>query len=221
LITILSVLLFLSFHSPQDDFKQQLEDYLHKNLSSYASFEYEIISKQLDLKKFKAEIIEDEPLVIKGDLANIQIKLIQNNHELRSVLNLRLKLYKELLVSVGEIKKEEPLSINDFNSVKINIANLKGTPFNSLEELNEYEAKININPGTVLIKEIMEKAPVIRPGSKIEAVLERGNVFVSMEAYSKQEGAKGDIIKIEVPMNGSRKIFKAKIENSNKATIIE
>jgi hypothetical protein len=45
--------------------------------------------------------------------------------------------------------------------------------------------------------------------------------LVSTEAISKQEGAKGDIIKIEIPLNGCRKIFKAKIEDLNKVTIIE
>jgi len=218
---IFSSLFLLFLNSPETDFKHQLENYLHKNLSFYEGFEYEIISRQWDKKNSRSEIIEDIPLLIKGDLAYIQVKLTQNGQELRTVFNLRLKLYKTLLISARELKKGEPLSINDFRSAKIDVAHLKGTPFNLADKLNEYEAKINISQGTVLVKEIIEKSPIIQPGYKLQAVIERGNVLVSTEAISKQEGAKGDIIKIEIPLKGCRKIFKAKIEDINKVTIVE
>jgi len=218
---IFSIIFFSILHAPEADFKQQLENYLRKNLSSFDSFEYEIISRQWDQKKNKAEIIEDTPLLIKGDLAYVQIKLVHNNEELRTILNLRLKLYKNLLLSTKLIKKDEPLSQEDFHLTKINVAELNGTPFTSFDELNQYEVKISINPGTVLINEITKKKPLVFAGDKIAAILERGNVSVSTEAFSKQEGAKGDVIKIEIPVNGSRKLFKAKVEDLNKVIIIE
>ena len=218
---IFSAFFLFLFNSTETGFKRQLEDYLYKNLSSYDGFEYEIISGKLDEKNSRLEIIEDVPLLIKGDLAYIQVKLTRNGQELKTIFNLRLKLYKTLLASVREIKKGEQLSVNDFHKIKIDVAHFKGTPFYSADELNEYEAKINISQGTVLVKEIIEKSPIIRPGNKIEAFLERGNVLVSTEAVSKQEGAKGDIIKIEIKMNGSRKIIKAKVEDLNKVTIVE
>jgi flagella basal body P-ring formation protein FlgA len=218
---IFSTMFLLFLNSPETDFKRQLENYLHKNLSSYDGFEYEIVSGKWDEKNTGSEIIEEAPLLIKGDLASIQVKLTQNGKELKTIFNLRLKLYKILLTSAREIKKGEPLSINDFRSAKIDVAHLKGTPFNSADELMEYEAKVNISQGTVLVKEIIEKSPIIQPGNKVQAVLESENVLVSTEATSKQEGAKGDIIKIEIQMNGCRKIFKAKIEDFNKVTIVE
>lgn len=218
---IFSTLPLLFLNSPETDFKRQLENYLHKNLSFYEGFEYEVISGKWDKRNSNLEIIEDIPLLIKGDLAYIQVKSTENGQELRTVFNLRLKLYKTLLISAREIKKGEPLSINDFRSARVDVAHLKGTPLHSADEFNEYEAKININQGTVLIKEIIEKSPIIQPGYKLQAVIERGNVLVSTEAISKQEGAKGDIIKIEIPLNGCRKIFKAKIEDLNKVIIVE
>lgn len=218
---IFSILLLLFSDDPQSDFRQHLESYLKKQLSSYAGFEYEIISKQPDFKKITAEIAEDVPILIKGDLAYVHIKLDQYSRKTETILNLRLKLYKKILVCINEINKGAKLSPGDFHFVKLDAAQIKGTPLSSAEKMNEFKAKISLSPGTVLIKEIIEPIPVIYPGDKVEAVLEKGNVLLSCEAFSRQEGAKGDIIKIEIPLNGSRKSFRAKIEDFNKVIIIE
>ena len=213
---ILTVMFF--FHlNPDDDFKQELEEYLGRNLSGYDKFEYEIVSPVLNPLKGKISIIKDAPLLIKGDLAYLQV----SQSTLKTILTLRLKLYKNLYSCIRRIKKDDPISDNDFIFSEIDVTQVKGTPFTFFDHLNEFTAKVSIAPGTILIEELLKKKPVILAGNKIEAVVEKGNVLISAEAISRQNGAKGDIIKIEVPGSGSRKLLKAKVDDLNKVTIIE
>ncbi len=95
---------------------------------------------------------------------------------------------------------------------------IHGTPLTSISNVSDYRCKINIKPETVLIKEIIEPKPVIYKDDKISARVISGKVMLSVDAFSRQDGAEGDVIKIRTKDN---KQFTAKVIDSKNVLIIE
>jgi flagella basal body P-ring formation protein FlgA len=79
-------------------------------------------------------------------------------------------------------------------------------------------SKSSIPVGTVLIFESFQAAPVVKSGDKVTAQSNVGNVMITVEAFARQDGAEGEIIKIQTK---DKKQFKARVLNFENVLIIE
>lgn len=213
---IILILSFFSFQQP-DGFKEEVEAYLKQNLKQYERFEFEIL--QAPEKSKKIIINGDKPFSCSGGYANINVTSIDKNDKVtQTYITVKLKLYRNVLLSLVDIKAKEEISADKIEQKLLDVTTLKGEPFDKPGDLLGNVAKMRINKGRVITSDIIEAPPVIKSGDRINANSVRGNVIVTVDAIAKQDGRTGEIIRI---MTKENKQFKGKVIDSNNVIIVE
>jgi len=214
--TILLFILSLLINS-NNSFKGELENYLKKNLSEFQDYKYEIL--QLPKSYKKIDLLKPNEFNLSGNMIYVPVQIVdESGREFRSILSIKLKLYKDVLVAVKEIDQKSKLDKNDFILKKEDITKIKGKPFSSLKDINSLRSKILIKQGNVLVKQMTERIPVVKIGDELNAKFISGNVIVTTVVFARQEGVTNQIIPV---ISKDKKIFKAKIIDSKNVIIIE
>ncbi len=192
--------------------------YLSEKLSSYNRFSYELVSpKTIDFSKVKID--ESRKFKLNRDYGYLPVKIkTPRGKTNNSVLTVRLKLFKNVLVANRTISKSEYLSKSDFKVLEKEVSKLRDDPYTNLNNITGLRAKTVISSEVVLQNNMIEQIPDILPGDRVDAIYSKGIVIVSFPAVSRSRGVVGDIIKIKRDDN---RIFKARILNNNKVKIVE
>ena len=205
------------FTNNGDSLKADLGKYLQKNLSQFESFDYKVLQIPVDYKNI--EIIKDRDFDLCGDLVYVPVQVVtKDGRAIRSIITIRVKLYKNILVTVKEIERNQNFSIADVELKKTDITQIQGSPLTSRKGIGVYRSKIFLKQGSPVLEENIEPKPIILTGDKVEAKLTAGSVVVSFDAFSRQDGIPGGIITI---MSKDKKQYKAKVIDSLNVTIIE
>lgn len=210
---LLSVIIFFA---PGNNIKDKVGKYLKEKLSYYESFEFEIVKAPENY--ISIEIINRE-LDLRGNIVHLPVKIIETRGKSSTTyLSVKLKLYRNVLVAIKTIKRNEKLTASYFDIQKTDVTGLRGTPVIIKEGVELYRAKSLINPGAVLTEEYIEPVPVILSGEQINAHSISGNVVVSIEAFARQDGAEGDVIRV---ITKDKKLFKARVIDGLNVQILE
>jgi len=202
---------------PGNSFKSELESYLRKNLSGYNDYKYEILQMPVSYKEI--EIISKNDFNINGNMIYLPVKLVTKDGRVsRAILSIKLKLYRKIYVAVRAIQKNESLSTSEFELMNYDVTGLESKPLESLKELIMYRSKKLIKPGDPLTNDDIELKPVIISGNPINAIYRYGSVFISFEAFARQDGVPGETIAV---ITRDKKLFKAKVIDSHDVKIIE
>ena len=103
LAAILFILSVLS--QPGGSFNSELESYLKKNLSGYDEYKYEIMQMPASYKQM--EIISKDDFNMNGNMVYLPVRLVGKDGRIsRTILSIRLKLYKVIYVAVKAIQKD-------------------------------------------------------------------------------------------------------------------
>ncbi len=211
------LILFTLFTMPNENLQKTIGDYLKDKLTQYDKYEYTIM--KIPAFEGKYEIRNETKINLSSSFAYIPIKITRpNSNVIQTYITVRLKLFKTICIAKNLIEPGQPLSSSDVELKLVNVTELRGTPVESLDELNGWKSKVKIIPGSVLLKELLEEIPIINKGEHITASAISGNVKVSTYAEAKQDGVAGDVIYI---ITKDKKQFKAKIIDSNNVIIIE
>ncbi len=202
---------------PAGSFKSELDSYLKKNLTGYDDYKYEILQMPADYKKM--EIISKDDFNMSGNMIYLPVRMTGKDGRIsRTILSIRLKLYKKIYVAVKTIQRDENLFATDFELKKFDVTRLNSKPVISLKDLSLYRSSNFMNAGDALTKDDLELKPVILAGDPVDAEYKYGSVFISFEAISRQDGAPGETITI---ITKNKKLFKAKVIDSHDVNIIE
>jgi flagella basal body P-ring formation protein FlgA len=200
-----------------DSLKTDLDNYLKKNLSQFESFDYKVL--QIPVDYIKIEIIEDIDFNLCGNLIYIPVQIItKGGRAIKEIVTVRVKLYKNILIVSKQIEKNQNFNTSDVELKKTDITQIKGSPLTSTKGIEAFRTKIFLKQGAPVIQENIEPRPIILTGDKIEAKLTTGNVIVSFDAFSRQDGIPGNTITI---ISKDKKQYKAKVIDSLNVTIIE
>lgn len=214
MLYFLHIILLFSLNG--GDFRDSLKDYLTKQLSMYDSFDYEIMQMPKDYSSLS--IIGGTALNLNRNILSVPVLLVKENGKSESFIKVKLHLYKNVVTVKNKIRSRSDLNPSDFEVKTLDVSLLKGTPFFSLEEISSFRTKIALNPGTILVREVLEAKPVIQSGDLVKASLTNGNVTVTIEANARQEGAPGEIIRV---VTQNKKQYKAKVVDSSNVNILE
>ncbi len=198
-----------------NSFDSQLKSYLQNKFAAYEKFEYQVIQSPKDF--FKIEINTEKNFRLVKNYAYVPIKIYdkQNSSSL-SVLTVRVKLYKTILVSVKNISQNEPLDLSLFETKLDDVSLYEDRTVNS-HEIKNKRSKVLVKSGTVLTKELMEEIPLINKGDKVVIHAGKDGVDISVDAISRQDGCAGDVISVQ----SNNKIFKAKVIDKFNLTLVE
>lgn len=211
---LLLLILIINGHS-NSELNSKVDTFLKQKLDGYSKYSFTILNEP---KNYKAiHIIDNRNISIERPIVYLPVEVVNENKSYRSYVSIKIAAYKKVLVANRKIDKGEILTNSDFNTVEENIFKLRGNPVLTLNE-DSLIAKTYLTEGTVLIKEIVDRLPIIRRGDKITAFVKAGNVVISTDAFAKQDGAKNDIISI---VSKAHKMYKAEVKSKNEVNIIE
>jgi flagella basal body P-ring formation protein FlgA len=207
----------LSFTLSFNDLPKEIKSKLQQEFSDYSRVEFEVLKAPKNIKKVLFKETDDINVI--GNTAYVPVYSVdRRGKKKRTTISVRVKLYKEVYVSMNNIKKRDPINVGNFELVEKEITSVHGKIVMSLGEVIGSRAGRNIRKGDILTSESIEKMPVIFPGDKISAASVMGNVQISFSAFSKQEGSIGDIIRIRTTNN---EIYRAEIIDYKNVIIIE
>ncbi len=200
-----------------NSFKGELDNYLKKNLSGYQDYKYEIL--QLPSSYKKIELLKPNEFNLSGNIIYIPVYIVdKSGREFRSILSVKLKLFKNVLVAEKNISQKAVLCENDFTLKKEDITQIKGTPVYSLKDISHLRSAVFIKSGSILVDQMTEKIPVVKIGDELYARYISGNVIVSTVVFARQEGVINQIISV---ITKDKKLFKAKVIDSKNVIIVE
>lgn len=213
------ILLLISFGFIQGS---SLDSYLKKELSEYKKFTYKIISLPIGIKSITdANIKIDNSRnfrLVKG-FAYVPIKIKKRGNRFsRAFVTVRVKLFADVWVAKSKIKRNENLTSDRFNLVQKEISNLNDNIISSKMDLSNYRAAKTIVKGSILNNNMLSKIPIVFRGDRLFAYSVFGSVVVNFSVNAREDGSKGDIIRV---VRSDKKLFKAKIINSKKVKIVE
>jgi flagella basal body P-ring formation protein FlgA len=215
---VYAFLILLTFLSkPNESLKKTVEDYLKNNLKQYDKYEYTIVK----IPNFEGKyVLRDENRMNLGSsFAYIPVKIVRPNSSIiQTYITVRLKLFKKIYIAKNSIEPGQPVTDSDVELKLVNVTDLRGTPVESFGDYHDCRSKVKISPGSVLLKELLDKIPDINKGEHVTASAIAGSVKISTDAEAKQDGVIGDVIYI---VTKDKKQFKAKIIDSNNVIIVE
>jgi len=212
MIKIFSLLLILfNLNSAE---KSLIEEYLHRQLNDYSSFEYEIISNQGSVYS-EFEIDATRKFKVKNDYAYIPVVINNNGGSSRSYLTAKVKLYKKVFIAERRIAKGEKLSTADFSFTEMDVTGYR-SPVEYL--YTDLTAKVSIAEGTLLEQWMIKESPVIGQSEVVKAFAQFGSVEVEFKVKTREEGKPGDVIRV---VRDDRRMFSAEVIDSSTVKILE
>jgi len=211
-------ILFLFIMTGMNNHDINISAYLNKHLSDYNKIEYTIISpKNIDLSSC---VFDDSRIFrIEGNYAYLPVQLSNKSGLQRNTLiTLKLKLFKNVLVANRVIRKKENLNINDFKVLEREVSTLRFNPLDASSTINQLRTKFKISENSILQQSMVERIPDVRIGDRIEAMFSNNSVNVRFAVTARSEGIVGEIIDIK---RDDKKLFKAEILNNTTVRIIE
>ena len=193
-------------------------DYLTRQLTDFEKIEHIVLSPK-NIEQSLISIDEERDFKINGNYGYIPVKEKNRDGSYRNTLiTVKLKLFKKVLVANRSLRKKENISNGDFTVKYKEVSTLRFEPIGEFENLGYYRCKFNISDNTILQGSMIEKIPDIKIGDRIEAFFTNNSVAISFDATSRSEGSIGNIIKIK---SDDQRIFKAKVLNNSTVKIIE
>ena len=207
----------LSLFSIEKELSSEIQMKLEEEFNQYVKIEFEIVRAPQNYKSI--QLLDDRNINIIGDIAYIPVEVVDNRSiEKQTFISVKFMLFKNVFISKNDLEKKKIIDVGNLELVLKDVSSVKGKLIESIEEISGTRAKRYVRKGEVLTFEMIEPTPVIFPGDKIIASTVVGNVIVTTEAFSRQEGKKGDVIKIRTKDN---KQYKAEVLDDSRVLIIE
>ncbi len=214
---LMLLLYILSFTVSIGDLPKDIKSRLELEFSNYSRVEYEVVKAPKELSKIYFDKNDDINVI--GSTAYIPVYLTDKRGiKKRTTISVRVKLYEKVYISTKDITKRDPINVSDFELVEKEITSVRGKIVMSLGEVIGARAGRHIRKGDILTSESIESMPVIFPGDKVSAASIVGNVLISFNAFARQEGSIGEIIRIRTKDN---EIYKAEVIDYKNVLIIE
>lgn len=195
-------------------FEEQALKYLQKEFPEYQKIEMQLQNNFSSDEKITIDYTRN--INLSKGIAFIPVIATKGKKTSASIISVRVKLYKKLLVANKDIDKKESFTKDNFEQRDMDVTKLNGNPVKINFAISDYRAKSFIKKGEILFEEKIEKIPLINSGDKVFAEVRNGNVVVNTEAFARQQGSIGDLIEF---VSSNNKIFKARILDVNKVVV--
>ena len=137
------------------------------------------------------------------------------NSQRQSYSSVKFDLFTDALVAEQNITVKTTLYPEMFIKKRIGISKLNGKICSADYNLTNRRSIKFIAKGEVLREEFLEPIPDIKSGDKVSLEVQVNQIFLTTDAFARQQGNVGDIIKIIF----KNRILSAKVINSKKVRI--
>lgn len=132
-------------------------------------------------------------------------------------VNIKTRLFKEVLVLKNMIAKSQPIQRDDLFRKKIEITNYDIVPISTYKEIIGKKLKANLGAGSPLFESSFQEENFVAKGDNVEVLAQVGNIIIRAQGTALQDGKKGE--KIRVERDGAKKIIQCEIIERNKVVV--
>jgi len=160
-------------------------------------FELEL-PKQLGASEgFNYEVLLTNPISLEPGRNHVSIKLAGDSENINFPVIVVLHHFSETAKAIMKIKRGDSLEPHLFKWQWVDLAVSKQkTDFYGRESLFGVSSARNIRAGSYLRQSDLKATPVVLTGDRVELLVERGSVSVSVQATARQEGCIGQTIPV-------------------------
>lgn len=214
---LLTILLIL-FTPKEENLKADLAKYLNSNLQGYEKINFEIINQPRIGMQDEISVDESRLFKSSGNMGYVPVIIKNKSGVVKSVLTVRLQLFKKSLVAQNTIKKGSEIKPQDFELILTDVAQIRGKIISELKTEHGLIASKNIEKGNILLQQYVDDLPLINRGDKIMAYVQSGNVIVSLDAIAREDGKVNQTIRVS---GSDKKNYKARVIDNSSVQIIE
>lgn len=107
-----------------------------------------------------------------------------------------LDVWSDVVVTTRPLGKYEPVGKDDIRIEKMNLARVSSNVIDSTDDVLGRRTKRNIAANCILRKDLVEIQPIVKRGEMVRVLAESPILKISVKGIAKQNGAKGDRIKV-------------------------
>lgn len=107
-----------------------------------------------------------------------------------------LDVWSDVIVTTRPLGKYEPIGKDDIRTEKMNLARVSANVIDSTDDVLGRRTRRNIAANCVLRKDLVEIQPIVKRGEMVQVLAESPVLKISVKGIAKQNGAKGDRIKV-------------------------
>lgn len=190
-----------------------------KNIAAKESLEVEILIPKVydlvldDIDSPKISVSAKTP----GTLArNFPVIFEIRNNDNKTVKQTRvlakLKIFAKAAVLSNPVERGKTIKAGDIVMKKVDITGLENF-FKSPQDADGIEAKTFIRAGTVLSNINIRPVFVVKRGNKVKVEVKEGDVYIKTEGTARENGYKGDSIKVYIDI--TKTTIKCKVVDTN------
>ena len=198
--------------------KRTIEAYFVKNLAVEKQdlfFEYPDESSFHTAVKLDFDRVEMLPSRNRVRLGIQMVKCLLRfkNRPVRTIpIKIRVKRFQDVVVSTRQLDRHCILQTGDVALARRETTQLRKRAFFSPGKVIGLRVNRIIQAGEIITQNLVETQPIITLGTKVEIVVQKGALQITMPGVARADGRLGDIIKVK--SLETRKILSAKIINA-------
>lgn len=148
----------------------------------------------------------------------LRVKIVSGSETvIEGQLPLRVQLWQEVWYASGQIDRGQALNRSSLTAQKADILRERNPLISAKIEPSTLELSQPVSAGRALTRRDVTVRPLIRKGQVVEAFAQGGQLAVRMKALAMENGAAGDLIKLQ--NIESRKEFHGQVTHESKVQI--
>lgn len=199
----------------------EIENYIKQILSGYVKYNFELVSKPNGIESIddvNLHVDNTKQYRLNGKYLYLPVFVSVNGTSKSSYLTFSIQLYQEVYTALNEIQRDEKLSPELFQKELREVSHIRMEPILDLFNITEFRSKVNLNPGDILTKNLIEGDPIINAGDIVSAYSEYERLNISFNVKAREDGVFGEKIRV---VRDDNKIFIAEVIDSKNVKIIE
>ncbi len=200
--------------NPTDKVKQAVQDYLNRH---YAIEEGEYLCETGRLNALQ-NYAEFDSVVVLGmgkdsplGKTVFNIGLVESGELIKTTSIIAdVSLIRNVVVAGSNFGPGAAISAAEISRRPIKDDNRR--PLTDLQSLEGKQARVQIQSGSIIYEDMLEKKPLVNAGDRVTILLTRGQIKINAAGIARQKGGKGDLIRVS--NSDSRKIIVAEVVDS-------
>ncbi len=116
-------------------------------------------------------------------------------------LKCKVRVYTQALSVKRDVPRNKALSVAMLETKRVQVRNPHRLPLSADEDVSNYIARNTLRAGSILYPKHVQTPVLVKRGERITVILKQDNLHIQTSGIARQNGRRGDLVKVENPSN--------------------
>ncbi|MBX2989603.1 MAG: flagellar basal body P-ring formation protein FlgA [Bacteroidetes bacterium] len=203
-----------------------IEQFIGSKLAAQSSAEVEFavefrkvpVNGSVTLKGATFRVADKGSMLLRKNVL-LPIEVVQNGRvEHTFLVSVKIRRFGKVMIASDKIEKGQSGDSIAARREEVETTMLSEDVITDPKKLVGKRAKRIINAGSVLTESMFEGIPTITQGSPVTLSVKSNSIVIGVQAIAREDGAKGDIIKVQKTGSGNR--FTARVVDEKNVELV-